>query len=215
MAYIFSSIPYQKVLVRREYTLNLREGRGEYIPAIAHGVRCVRGHSLWFQCMLMGPNYGGCAFLLPIQALCWKPCPVSPDNIYCQPWDVFSSDFGVTTLDLVAKGAVHILPDLVNGQYQFTIDFIGSDLAEDVEQHKHLHVCRLENGLIGAFPNNRILWRDDAFWELPREKPRFASLDMEFRSEGNQSLVTMDPLALGELEANGWVDHGGAEPSAG
>lgn len=213
MAYIFGSIPYMKVMVRREYTMNLREGHGEYIPAIAHAVRCVRGHSLWFQCMLMGPNYGGCAFMVPIQALCWKPCPIPADNTYVQPWDVFSSDFGVTALDLVAKGAIHALPDLIPGQYQFSVDFIGSDLAEDVEQHKHLHVCRLETGLIAAFPNNRILWRDDAFWTLPAAKPRFASLDQEFRAEGNQSIVTMDPLALSELEANGWVAHGPQQSS--
>lgn len=213
MAFLFGSIPYFKALVRREYTLNLRSGHGEYIPAIVHGVRCVRGHSLWFQCMLMGDKYGGCAFLLPIQALVWKPCEAPPDMTYQQPWDVFSSTFTATTLDLVAKGAVYILPAAIPGQYQFTIDFTGSDLADDVEQHKHLHVCFLENGLVGAFPNNRILWRDDAFWTLAPSKPTFASLDREFRAEGNQSMCAMDPLALGELEANGWID--GPQPSAG
>ena len=61
---------------------------------------------------------------------------------------------------------VHNLPDRRPAQYRFSIDFTGTDLADDPEQHKHLHVCALEGGLICALPNNRILFRDDAFWQV-------------------------------------------------
>ena len=190
MPFIVGSIPYFRCLVRREFTRNLADRHGEYIPAVAYGVRCVRGHSLWFQCMLMEPmdgspnNTGGASFLVPIQALCWKPCETA-SQAYSQPWDNFGPQFGVCEFDLVARGAVYALPEKVPGQYRFTIDFTGTDLADDVGQHKHLHICFLEPGWIAALPNNRVLWRDDAFWKLMDSKPDLQSLDWEYRSEGN------------------------------
>lgn len=199
MPYVLGSIPYFRCLVRREYTRNLVDRHGEYIPAVAYAVRCVRGHSLWFQCMLMEPvdgspnSTGGASFMVPIEALVHQPCAKPDDMTYIQPWDVFSSDFGVCTMDLVARGAVFVLPEKRPGQYRFTLDFTGSDLADDSDQHKHLHVCFLEGGLIGAFPNNRLLWQDDAFWKLMDERPDFISLSPEFRAEGNQHILRPAP----------------------
>ncbi|RPJ38767.1 MAG: hypothetical protein EHM35_03815, partial [Planctomycetaceae bacterium] len=195
MPYLVGNIPYFGCYVRREYTRNLEARHGEFIPAIAHGVRCVRGSSLWLHTILMedGPpgknTSGGSAFLVPIEALCHLECakPNSMDLI--QPWDCFSSDFGVAVFDFITRGACYVLPDRVPAQYRFTIDFTGSDLADDPEQHKHLHICLLEGGLIGAFPNNRLLFRDDAFWKLADSKPDFVSLAPEFRAEGHQYLT--------------------------
>lgn len=187
MATILGSIPFFDCLVRAEYTQGLKRDHDTYIPAVAHAVRCVRGHSLWFQCMLLEP-YGGCAFLLPIEALVWKPCEKPGDMTYQEPWDCFSSEFGVCEIEFVRRGAVEILPGRIKGQYLHTIDFAGSDLAEHVEQHKSLHVCKLETGLIGAFPNNRILWSDPAFWKTVETVPRFESLPGEYRAEGNQDI---------------------------
>jgi hypothetical protein len=69
------------------------------------------------------------------------------------------------------------------------VDFTGSDLADDPEQHKHLHICFLQGGLIGAFPNNRVLFRDDAFWKVMDQKPDFTSLAGEYRAEGHQHIM--------------------------
>lgn len=186
VAYIYGSIPFFECLVRAEYTRNLRDRHGELYPAVAHAVRCVRGHSLWFQCLFTA-KHGGAAFMLPIEALCWKPC-VSVPTAQIQPWDVFSSDFGVSQDTFTHRGAVEVLPDRTAGQYRFTIDFAGTDLAEHPEQHKALHVVFLASGLIGAYPNNRLLWSDPAFWETLQERPDFESLAGEFRAEGNQEL---------------------------
>jgi hypothetical protein len=192
MPYVMGSIPYFGAYVRREYTRNLQDRHGEFIPATVYGVRCVRGHSLWFQCMLMEPeekdapnDTGGASFMVPIEALCHQRCPKPADMTYIAPWDVFSSDFGVVEFDFVRRGAVYALPDRIAGQYRFTLDFAGTDLAEDPQQHKSLHIVFLEGGLIGAFPNNRLLWRDDAFWQVMTEKPDFISLAPEFRAEGH------------------------------
>ncbi len=188
MAYIMGPVPFFECLVRREYTRDLDDGHGEYMPAVAHGIRSVRGHSLWFQ-VIFTKEHAGAAFLLPIEALCWKPCPKPFDMTYSMPWDCFSSEFGVTVLDFVNRGGVQVLPSRMRGQYRFTVDWAGSDLAEYPEQHKSAHVCFLENGLIGAFPNNRLLWDDPAFWTTTAEVPQFKSLGGEFRAEGNQRLM--------------------------
>jgi hypothetical protein len=84
----------------------------------------------------------------------------------------------------VRRGRVEALPGRIEGEYRFTLDFTGTDLADDPGQHKALHVCFLETGLIGAFPNNRLLWLDSAFWELRQEHPDFEALEVECRAEG-------------------------------
>jgi len=125
---------------------------------------------------------------------------------YVQPWDVFSSTFGVVELDFVRRGEAYVLPNKTPGQYHATIDFVGSDLAEDFEQHKSLHIIKQSNGLIGAFPNNRVLMPDAAFWPMMDIKPDFESLSGEFRAEGNQHLITDKPRI--RVVANGKAANG-------
>lgn len=212
MAYLIANVPYIQCYARREYTRNLEDRHGQYIPAIAHMVRCVRGHSLWFWTTLMQPedgspnNTGGATFWLPIEALCHLPCAATA-TANVQPWDCFGSDFGVCASDFHGRGACFVLPDRLPAQYQFTIDYTGTDLADDPEQHKSLHICKLEGGLIGAFPNNRLLFRDDAFWKMAEEKPDFVSLAPEFRAEGHNYL-TREPIS-GELPRSSAIN--GAE----
>jgi hypothetical protein len=197
MPYILGSIPYFRCLVRKEYVRDLKDGHhGAYVDAIAHGIRCIRGQSLQFQVNLLDP-LGGAACMLPIDALVWKECPRPDDTTYTGPWDVQASEFGVCELDFVKRGAVEVLPGRIAGQYRFTVSFAGSDLAEDAAQMKSLHVCFLENGLIGAFPNNRILWSDPAFWDVMAERPDFESLHYEARAEGNQHLFRRGPVIDG------------------
>lgn len=182
MSYIYGSIPFFECLVRAEYTRNRRDRHGTFYPAVAHAVRCVRGSSLWFQ-VIFTEQHGGAAFLLPIEALTWKACPPVPTRVV-QPWDVSSPEFGVSQDAFTHRGAVDVLPGGLRASYRFTLDFAGSDLAECPEQHKALHVVMIDDGLIGAYPNNRLLWHDPAFWEVTREKPDFESLAGEFRAEG-------------------------------
>lgn len=204
MAFIYSDIPFFECKVRREYTRNLEDGHGDFLPAVAHAVRCIRGHSLWFQTILT-EQFAGAAFMLPIEALVWRACDKPKDMTYVQPWDVFSSTFGVCEASFVARGATHILPERRRAQYRFTIDFTGSDLADHVEQHKHLHVMFLDGGLIGAFPNNRILWDDPAFWKVTTDRPDFKSLGGEYRAEGHQDLMRLRPADT--MHLNGAAPH--------
>lgn len=188
MSTIYGSVPFFECLIRAEYTRDRKDKHGLFYPAVAHAVRCVRGHSLWFQCILTD-TFAGAAFMLPIEALVWRACEKPADMTYVQPWDVFSSEFGISQDTFTHRGAVEVLPARTRGQYRFTIDFAGSDLAEYPDQHKALHLVFLEGGLIGAFPNNRLLWSDPAFWKTSTERPDFQSLSGEFRAEGNQDII--------------------------
>ena len=184
MSYIFDKLPhYIKGFVRREYTRNLVDGHGDFIPAVFVGVRCVRGLSLQFQAWFVdGPANGAC-YLVPIEACVTKPCPV-PDKNLVQPWDTFSSEFGIGRIDLFHRSRVYVLPDRAPARYEFTIDFIGTDLADDPEQHKHLHLVRFDAGHLGAFPNNRLLFEDLAFMDaVADKKPDFVALSHDFFSE--------------------------------
>jgi hypothetical protein len=198
MSYIFGSIkPYFRCLLRREFMTDCRRYQGEFVQVIAHAVTCKPGNSLWFYVSCLDP-LGGALWHVPIQALVDKPCPMPDDMTYLQPWDCQSDQFSVDEFDFLKLGAVEILPDRVKGQYIRSIAFIGSGLSEDSSQSKTLHLCRLENGHIGAFPSNRILWSDPAFWDVMTERPDFESLHYEARAEGNQHLFRRNGESNGD-----------------
>jgi hypothetical protein len=44
--------------IRKEYTRNLEDGHGYYLPCVIHGLRVVQGQSLQFQCVLTGYGAG-------------------------------------------------------------------------------------------------------------------------------------------------------------
>ena len=194
--YIIGSCrPWKYGYLRREYTRNLEDGHGEFILCVIHGLRVIEGESLWFQCMLMEGPGAGAGFLAPIEAFTHsntaqprkKGEPV--DMTLVQPWDSFSSSFGVHEFEFHRHMRALILPARIDATYWFSIDFAESSLAENADQHKHLHIFELADGSIGAFPNTRVIWNDPAFCKPTEERPDFVSLAGEFRSEGVLTLV--------------------------
>lgn len=195
MAYILASIPYFRCLVRREYLRDLEDGHGEFLEATAIAVHCVRGDSLHFQVVLHEP-LAGCAFLVPIEALATKPCPPAETRVI-EPWDGFSSEFGVCELTTVRRGAVRLIKDGALAEYRFTLAFTGTDLADDPLQRKLLHVVAREDGPIGAYPNNRCIFLDRALFGDLTAKPDFKTLGKEFRAEGVQRWLAEPPRSNG------------------
>lgn len=183
MSFLFDNIPLTRCYVRGEYLRDLKRGHGEWVPGVAHAVRCVRGHSLHFQVALMEP-YGGAQFLLPIQALTWREDAPERPVQELQPWDCLGNTFSVVELRFIARGGVQVLPSRMRGQYRFSIDYGCEDLADDPSQHKTLHCVWREDGNFGAYPNNRILFEDPAFWDVLDERPDFEALSLESRAEG-------------------------------
>jgi len=209
--FIIGSLPQSfDGFLRREYTRNLIDGHGDYYPCHIHGLRLVRGSSIQLQCVLLEGiektstateiepdpgfhpegGYPGCGFLAPIEAFCWripdKPrLPEQrPDMTYVQPWDTFSETFGIHEFEFHRRMKALILPDRIPARYRCSLDFIGSSLAENNDQHKHLHLFDMDDGSIGAFPNNRVLWVEPAAWRAPTEaRPDFLSLAGEWIAE--------------------------------
>lgn len=188
MAFLMDNIPLMRVHVRGEYLQDLAAGHGQTFEAIAHAVRCRRGSSLWFQVNFKEP-LGGVSYLLPIEALTWRPDAAPASTETAQPWDCMGDTFSVCELRFLARGGVQVLPDRVGGQYRFSIDFGAEDLADDPAQHKTLHVVWRQDGLVGAYPNNRLLWEDSAFWDVTETKPDITCLLYEARAEGRQAMI--------------------------
>lgn len=184
MSFIFDSIPYFRCKVRREYTCNMQRHQGEYLDAVAVGVRMQRGLSIYFQVWFQDGVGAGAMFLLPIEAICFEPCPM-PDKNLIQPWDVFGPMFTVTRIELFHRSRAYLLPARAPGRYMMTFDFTGNELADDLEQHKHLHLIRMDGGWLAAVPNNRVLIEDLAFLDhgVCTERPDFTSLSGEAHSE--------------------------------
>jgi len=182
MSFLCDNIDITPVYVRGEYMRNLEQGHGEFAKGIAHAVRCRRGYSIYFLVALLEP-YGGAQFWLPIEALTWRPgAPVRPVR-ELQEYDCLSDTFAFVELRLLARGAAKIIRTGEKAQYRFTLDFGCGDLSDYPEQHKSLHVVWLEDGNIGAYPNNRIVFEDPAFWKTLDRRPDFEALDLEARAE--------------------------------
>lgn len=190
MSFILDNCPYFEVLVRKEYTRDMRSGHGAYLKAKAFAVWCRRSRMLGFQVLFIGEDEkykfiptGGAMFAsVPIEALCWKPCRKLPAKAIA-PWDVFSETFTVVTLDLIDRVRAFVLPRRLPGRYMFTVDFTRSDLADDPEQHKQLHVIRLDGGQFAAVPNNRLLVSDPAFFRVTEKPPGFIPMSKVFKAE--------------------------------
>lgn len=191
MPHIIGDIPIiVPCLVRKEFTQNFQSGSGEFIPAHIVGIRCQEGLSLQFQVRFEDAQHGGAMFCLPIQALCWKECARPPVELI-QPWDTFSSTFGVHSFALLRNTKALLLnvrkcdgyAERIESRYLFTVDFERSALADCFEQHKQLHFLQVSGGWFSAVPNNRVLMHDSAFSVVPDELPRFKSLAHEFRAE--------------------------------
>jgi hypothetical protein len=103
---------------------------------------------------------------VPIHLITTKPVDPLPVNV-ATLWDCFSDTFEVVEMPLlksiacVARGSDGEKRD---GNYRFTIDWQGL-WAEVPEQHKQHHVIELQSGHLIAYPNNKLLWKDPAYFK--------------------------------------------------
>jgi hypothetical protein len=108
----------------------------------------------------------------PINAFCWrKDAEKLPLSEYMY-WDCFSSYVDVQ----VRARMSGLKADLISisgvkrqGIYQFTIDWsfenrsmLDTNFSETPE-HKCGHVFKMDNGNYFIYPNNRIIWMDNAW----------------------------------------------------
>ena len=209
MAYLISNIPYFKVWVRKEFTHNHRKYQGEYIHALVCSVTSIPDRCLSFQVIFTGcedeenrlenPHGGAMWARLPITALVAdEPLDTYPPPLQthlAQPWDCSARNFEVIKFDRTSSSPwlCKIDGEFYTGKYYFTVDYTGSEIADDAAQHKQSHVIRLTNGpwegCIVALPNNRVRVTSPAMWVTGKGAPDFIPSQWTHSAEEHDSYM--------------------------
>ena len=190
MTTLVANLPPTKVWVRREYLRDLRDGEGEY--TLGYWVTCksLTGRALYFETYLT--EYGALYDKLPISAfLSWdpdhphKPEPPKPDLPLTdlQFWNGFDTGLTVVEKNLIFNMDFEVMTrdnGIMKGTYLFTIDNYHAHrnepdfyFAESPDEHKSHNIIELENGQIGAFPNNRCRMTDPSLSNHNLKTPDF------------------------------------------
>ena len=169
MAFLNHDIPTITCLIRNEYLYNHKKGHGEFTPADVHSVACIEKRVPLFEAFLEnGVNWTR----RPINAFCWKKdAPVRPltEHIY---WDCLSQYPDVHVRSRLAGLRAKLLTpskEQREGIYLFTIDWAHENRSMldtnfgETPEHKCGHVFKMDEGNYYIYPNNRILWHDNAW----------------------------------------------------
>jgi hypothetical protein len=130
----------------------------------------------------------------PITAFCWKECDPVPLE-HAMYWDCFSP-----YIDVQVRARLRGLKaKLINpkgqkewGEYMFTLDWGWENKAildtnfSETPEHKCAHLFKMDNGNFYAYPNNRIVWHDDAWVDIPIEKNPGYKIDLTIYSVENK-----------------------------
>ena len=186
MSLLTENIPFERVLIRREYTTGDKRGHGEYLNGFVHAVTSYMGRQLSFQVCFTEPGYGGYGWSrMPLRAVVTKECDDDWSDYEIQPWDCASFNFSVVRFDMFRDLPMFALinGEKHEGRYWFSLDYLNSQYADDHRQNKITHLCKLSCGRIVGVPNNRSQFYDPAFFELGDERPDFEPIHRQFSSE--------------------------------
>lgn len=186
MSLLTENIPFERVLIRREYTTGDKRGHGEYLQGFVHAVTSYMGRQLSFQVCFTEPGYGGYGWSrMPLRAIVTKECDDDWSDYEIQPWDCASFEFSVVRFDMFRDLPMFALinGEKHEGRYWFSLDYLNSQYADDHRQNKITHLCKLNSGHIVGVPNNRSQFYDPAFFELGDERPDFEPIHRQFSSE--------------------------------
>jgi hypothetical protein len=169
MPYLNHNIPTLTCYIKNEFLFNHTKGHGEHTLCDVHSVASIEKRVPLFEAFLEnGVNWTR----RPINAFVWKKdaeqLPLS-EYIY---WDCFSSYVDVQ----VRARMSGLKADLISisgvkrqGIYLFTLDWsfenrsmLDTNFSETPE-HKCGHVFKMDNGNYFIYPNNRIIWMDNAW----------------------------------------------------
>jgi hypothetical protein len=144
----------------------------------------------------------------PISAFCWREC--EPDPLEeCMYWDCFSSYVDVNIRQRLAglRGLL-ITPNNEKkwGTYMFTIDWgfenktiLDTNFSEHPE-HKCCHMFKMDHGNFWGYPNNRIVWHDDAWVDEPLQSNPGYKIDMNSYSVENRRIKHTDYSFMTEFK---------------
>lgn len=188
MAYLNHDIPTITCYIRNQFMFNHEKGYGAHTLCDVHCVASIEKRTPLFEAFLEnGVNWTR----RPIHAFCWrKDAEILPlsEHIY---WDCFSSYISVQTrsrLYGLRADLISITGVKRQGNYLFTLDWSHENRAmldtnfSETPEHKCGHVFKMDNGNFFIYPNNRIIWTDNA-WTFNRidKNPGF-KIDMNIYS---------------------------------
>ena len=170
MAYLNHNLPPFTCLIRDEYMYDHKKGHGDFSVAEVHSVASMEHKVPLFEALMEnGVNWTR----RPIMAFCWKEdAPVHPIEMH-HYWNCFSPYIDVNVRHRLSKRRAELI-DLNGGrhwgEYMFTLDWswenhagnLDCNFAEDPE-HKCGHTFKMDDGNFFIYPNNRIVWTDDAY----------------------------------------------------
>jgi hypothetical protein len=191
MSYLNHNIPVVTCLIRNEYLFNHTQGHGEFTPCDVHSVASLQKRTPLFEAFLEnGVNWTR----RPITAFCWKPdAPVRPlhDHMY---WDCFSPYIDVQVRARLAGLRADLITwkgEKRQGHYMMTLDWswenaVMADLNfSETPEHKCAHMFRMDEGNYYLYPNNRIVWHDNAWVKNPITQNPGYLIDMNIYSVEN------------------------------
>lgn len=182
-----ADVPRFECLLRAEFLYDLKSHHGELVPVVVFGISSIPGRAIGWHVMT---DVGAVIWRLPIHALCWKAGAPKRTLDDLELWDAFSYHASVHEFSWLAGSrclAALKSGDNAEGQYLFTIDWVGSSEAENPGDigHKCAHVLKLDEGNFAALPNNRILWASPSFVSKPFEaRPDYITNTHIWRCEG-------------------------------
>lgn len=198
--YLNADIPRIPALIRAEFLYDMDPAReGEYEQCVAFAVASIAGRAPMFHTLLANGAQVG---RVPLHALCWKDSGALPLQELCL-WDAPSYHPSVLEFGYLSRRrCAYRAPGGAwrKGEYLFTLDWAGSEYAEDAGEHgwKSAHVIRLDSGHFAAQPNNRMVWYAPEFvtepWPEAEEKPRYRTMSRTWSVEGG--VVTEDSDAM-------------------
>jgi len=190
MTTLVANVPPTKIWVRKEYLYDLQKGHGEYTPGYWVTCKSLTGRALQFETYLT--EYGALYDKLPISAfLSWdpdhpdKPQAPTPDLPLTdlQYWNGFDHGLTVIEKNLIFNMRFEVLTrehGVMQGTYLFTIDNYHPHrnepdfyFSEFPDEHKSHNIVALDNGQIGAYPNNRCRMVDPSLTYHNLKTPDF------------------------------------------
>lgn len=207
MAYLNHNIPTITCFIRNEFLFNHECGFGEYTLADVHSVASIEKRVPLFEAFLEnGVNWTR----RPIHAFCWKKdAPKHPLEVHMY-WDCFSGYIDVQVRSRLAglraelidyKGTKRV------GNYMFTLDWSWENKAgvldtnfSETPEHKCGHLFKMEDGNFFIYPNNRIIWYDDAWTYNRISKNPGYKIDLTTYSVENKRKLESDYSYMTEFK---------------
>jgi hypothetical protein len=193
--------------MRTQFLFNHEKGFGEYTLADVHSVASIEKRVPLFEAFLEnGVNWTR----RPINAFCWKKdAPIYPLEVHMY-WDCFSPYVDVQVRNRLSGIRAQLIDYKGNrheGNYMFTLDWgwenkggmLDTNFSETPE-HKCGHVFKMDDGNFFIYPNNRIIWYDDAWVYNRIDKNPGYKIDMNVYSVENKRKLESDYSYMTEFK---------------